>query len=59
LIRILHRVGPWQNGDGFVVTLLSAAFASLVTEHYTRSLYAGLGAIWIASAFGLMRAFRQ
>jgi len=41
------------------VMLFVSSLAWLINEHYLRSLFAIIGAIWIASAWGLIQAFKD
>jgi hypothetical protein len=41
------------------VMLFFSSLAWLINEHYLRSLFAIVGAIWVASAWGLIQASKR
>ena len=41
------------------VMLFFSSLAWLINEHYLRSLFAIIGAIWVASAWGLIQASKR
>jgi hypothetical protein len=41
------------------VMLLFSSIVWLINEHYQRSLFAMIGTLWIAGAWGLMRAYKR
>ena len=41
------------------VMLFFSSLAWLINEHYLRSLFAIIGTVWIASAWGLIQAYKQ